>query len=133
MALLNNHRRKYLVAIIVLFSLWQSARAADDKLQHFEISAICGAGVETYLHNNSELKTPARILLSTMLGAVPGLAKEIIDNNQEDNHFSKSDLKADIAGALAGAMLSCIINKSIQISIQRGQERDVRVTLIRNF
>ncbi len=133
MALLNKYEIKNFVVLIMLIALPLPIRAADDKLQHFEISAICGAGAETYLHNNAELKTPTRILLSTALGTIPGLAKEIIDNNQDNNSFSRSDMKANIAGAFAGALLSCIINKSIQISIGTEKEKRVSVALIHKF
>lgn len=107
--------------------------AADDELLHFGVSAACGAGIETYLHYETELRSPARMCLATVLGSVPGLTKEIIDSTQEDNYFSGSDMAADVIGALAGTVLSSVVNDAISVRIERSKDIRVSVSLTYNF
>lgn len=126
---------KILLYIPLLFTPLSihSVSAVDDVVAHFGVSAICGAGSETYFHYKTELKNPNRIFISSVLGSVPGLTKEIIDSTQEDNYFSGSDLAADIAGAFAGAFVSSLFNNVIQVKIHGRKEEGVRVSVTYNF
>lgn len=133
---LLNNRRSICVVLLFTFLLMHAAcpaLAADDEIQHFGVSAICGAGIETYLHHKTEVSTFGRILLGTMLGSVPGLTKEIIDSTADDNHFSQSDMTADVIGAFAGTVVSSMLNDLIQVRIERGKEKRLTFSLTYNF
>ena len=130
---LKNER---VISVIMLAILLLSARgvfAEDDKVKHFGVSAMFGAGADTYLHYRTELKAVARIPLSTILGSLPGLAKEIIDSNEVDNSFSSSDMTANLAGAFVGAMVSSIFNDTIQIMMKHGKEKRVAILATYRF
>lgn len=133
MTLLDNRKVTCLVLLSAFLLSAHPAFAVDDKVQHFGASAICGAGIETYLHHQTKLKAPARISLSVMLGSVPGLAKEIIDSRQEDNSFSESDMTADLAGAFVGAIVSSVLNNAIRVKIKTGKEKRIDLSLTYNF
>ena len=107
---------RYIATILlVVFLSAKISSASDDKTLHFGLSAVFGAGSETCLYHQTELKPAKRIFLSTILGSIPGLIKEIADSTKEDNRFSKSDITADITGAFTGAAISCIINNSLRL------------------
>lgn len=91
--------------------------AGDDKFKHFGVSFIFGAASESIFHYKTTLKTSERIILSTLLGSLPGLTKELIDSTKKGNHFSGTDLAVDVGGAFLGAIAGNIFNKIIQIKI----------------
>ena len=72
-----------------------------DKLKHFAVSAPFGA-LGAYLTRD----TDHPIVYGTLLGTVPGLAKEVIDGTCSTDGFSYKDLAADALGALTGAALA---------------------------
>ena len=112
------YRKKIiLIALLIIFGSIDKVHAVDDTMLHFGVSAACGAGIETYLHYETELETTNRFFLSSILCTVPGLAKELIDSTQEDNEFSVGDLSADIAGAIVGTLVSSKINDVIKLRI----------------
>jgi putative lipoprotein len=88
-----------------------------DKVWHFSISAVFGAASETYLHYNTKLETPQRIVYSTFLGIVPGIFKELYDDRQKNNQFDWGDMAANAGGAVVGALISNYVNTKIQVSI----------------
>jgi len=96
-----------------------AAAIENDKIMHFGVSVGLGAVSETYLHYNTELQEPKRILYGGLLGTLPGLVKEFIDAGQSDNHFSGSDLVADIAGAFVGSVAANFVNNRLQVNIQK--------------
>lgn len=105
----------------------------DDGKKHFAYSAIFGFGSETSLHYMTELKTPSRVFLATVIGSMPGLAKEVMDSTENDNFFSKDDLKADIAGAFTGAVTGAIFNGALQITFDGGDEKKVFVKFYHTY
>jgi putative lipoprotein len=107
-----------LVIAALLFVVPASSFAFNeyDKIWHFSVSSAFGAASETYLHYNTKLGTPERIVYSTFLGIVPGIFKELYDDRQKDNSFDWGDMAANAGGALVGALLSNYINNRIQIS-----------------
>lgn len=96
--------------------------AADDKVLHFLISGVCGAGGETVLHYKTEMGTAGRIILATAVGSLPGLVKEIRDSGESGNEFGAGDMTADVLGAFTGALLSSKINDAIEVRLQAGRK-----------
>ena len=135
MKILGNTKSVCLVLLATFLSIHLACPvlAADDEVQHFGVSAICGAGIETYLHHKTELGTPGRMFLGTMLGSIHGLTKEIIDSSQEDNYFSESDMIADVVGALVGTVVSSVLNDVIRVRIERRKEKRISLSLVYNF
>ncbi|CAG9190123.1 conserved exported hypothetical protein [Paraburkholderia sabiae] len=72
-----------------------------DKLEHFAVSAPFGA-LGAYVARD----TQHPVIYGSLLGAVPGLAKEVIDGTCTTDGFSYKDLAADALGALTGAALT---------------------------
>ena len=97
------------IFILLLFFFMASPAAAseplwdDDKPLHLVLSAALGGGIYTALTLWSDQERPARLLLSTSLSLLPGLAKEIYDGGQPGNRFSHTDMLWNLVGALAGA------------------------------
>lgn len=85
---------------------------------HAGISSLFGAAGETYLHYHADLEAPARVLLGTVAGSLPGLAKELADNR-----FSGSDMAADVAGAFLGALVANYVNSRLKVSVTRQESR----------
>jgi len=107
--------------------------AVDDKTAHFGLSALFGAGAETVLHYRTDFEDVERVALGTLLGSIPGLAKEIIDSRQDGNEFSGRDLTADVAGAFSGAFLSHLFNNAIQVRLESGDGKQLSVVLDKQF
>ncbi|WP_109483398.1 hypothetical protein [Paraburkholderia sp. C35] len=72
-----------------------------DKLEHFAVSAPFGA-LGAYLMRDTEHP----IVYGTLIGTLPGFAKEMIDGTCRTDGFSYKDLAADTLGALTGAALT---------------------------
>ncbi|MBN3766484.1 hypothetical protein [Burkholderia sp. Ac-20365] len=72
-----------------------------DKLTHFAVSAPFGA-LGAYLTRDTEHP----VVYGTLIGTVPGLAKEIFDGTCSTDGFSYKDLAADALGALTGSVLT---------------------------
>lgn len=87
--------------------------AQSDKRKHFWISTIFGATSETFLYYETGLKIPKSIFIGTVIGTLPGIAKELIDSSKEDNYFDNNDLSADIIGAFTGVLFSAIFRNNI--------------------
>jgi len=107
--------------------------AVDDKTAHFGLSAFFGAGAETVLHYRADVEDIERVALATLLGSMPGLAKEMIDSQQDGNEFSGRDLTADVAGAFSGAFLSNLFNNAIQVRIESGSGDQLSVVFGKQF
>ncbi|MBP0591991.1 hypothetical protein J8I87_20125 [Paraburkholderia sp. LEh10] len=82
---------------------WQTSDSwtGTDKLEHFAVSAPFGA-LGAHLARDTEHP----VVYGTLIGTVPGLAKEVIDGTCTTNGFSYKDLTADALGALTGALLT---------------------------
>lgn len=113
--------RYVLIIIILLFAV--TSRGADDKALHFGVSTLFGAGAQTVVYHKTELSLPSTVLLGTVAGSVPGLCKELIDENRDDNDFCFDDMAADVAGAFAGALLSGVVNHAVYFRVRSGREQ----------
>jgi len=90
-----------------------------DKQKHFYISTFTSIMSETILegYNKNSLNPSNRlngielISYSTLIALLPGLMKETIDSNKEDNRWSYADTSYDLAGALLGSALSYSIHR----------------------
>lgn len=105
----------------------------DDKVAHFSLSALFGAGAETILHYNTDLKDVGRVAAGTVLGTLPGLAKEIADSQESDNEFSQGDMLANMAGAFSGALLGNLVNNAIQVRVETDGKKQVSFLLRGKF
>lgn len=110
-----------------------NSSAVDDKTAHFGLSALFGAGAETYLHHNTEFDDVETVALGTLLGSAPGLAKEIIDSQEDGNEFSGRDLAADVAGAFSGALLSNLFNNAIRVHIESAADQQINLVFDKYF
>lgn len=72
-----------------------------DKLEHFGVSAPFGA-LGGWLMRD----TDHPVIYGTLIGTIPGLAKETLDGTCRTDGFSPKDLFADALGALTGAWLA---------------------------
>jgi hypothetical protein len=124
--------RNYLkvsVAVLIVFFLFPVSSFSDDNNTglHFGLSSIFGAAAETFLHYKTDFETPGRIIGGTIIGSVPGFAKEL-----SDNRFSGTDMAADVAGALIGSVIANYVNNKIQVDIEK-DSRKIKVSLLYRF
>ena len=126
--------RRFIGILLVLSCLpYARSFAIDDKAAHFGISAVFGAGAETFLHYRTDFDDLELVALGTLLGSVPGLGKEIIDSQQNGNEFSGRDLAADVAGAFTGALLSNLFNNAIEVRIESDAGRSINLVFDKHF
>jgi putative lipoprotein len=113
------------VIILALLLLATPALAIDgDHLAHFESSAVYGLIIGTVTYHFAEQMGPfKRLLTSTGLALVPGVAWEIGDEFSRNNHFGWDDLFADGIGALTGALVAELVNGQFWISASGKQIR----------
>lgn len=110
-----------------------------DKVKHFGVSALLGYafgyGIESYTQNNKHPKNDLfKITVSTSLALSIGIAKEIYDSQQPNNHFSGADLAADFAGSLVGALLSNYIHrKNKDFTFLVTPTKQTQMTLVYHF
>ena len=104
---------RWFVVLCFLFSVLYSSPAladdpwwAEDKGLHLAVSGALGAGVYTTLWLAGDDPRPLRLVLSTTLALLPGLAKEIYDSGQPNNFFSGKDMLWNTVGAVAGVGLA---------------------------
>jgi len=113
------------VIILALLLLATPALAIDaDKVSHFGTSAGYGLVIGTATYHFAEQMGPfERLLTSTGLALVPGLAWEIRDEFLKNSHFGWDDLAVDALGALTGSVAAELINGQIWISASGRQIR----------
>ena len=91
--------KSILISLFLFASLnADMALSNDDNKKHFAISYACGALGEMMVHS-LELEGVEKVLYGTMIGTIPGIAKEVLDD-KFDNH----DLAYDILGSFSGAL-----------------------------
>ncbi|MEJ2685426.1 MAG: hypothetical protein P8Z71_13650 [Candidatus Sulfobium sp.] len=105
-------------AIITLISVLlipvSGFAGSSDFALHSGISSLFGAAGETYFHYKTDLEAPSRVLLGTVVGSLPGLGKELTDNE-----FSGTDMAADVCGAFLGALIANIVNTRLKVNVER--------------
>ena len=111
--------------LIILLLIPATSFAASNNVLHFGLSAVFGSVSETVLHYKTDINDVGRITLGTVLGSLPGLAKEISDSNKEDNHFSGKQMAIDVAGAFVGAVIADLINNKIQMRVETNKKSTV--------
>lgn len=108
-------KNKFFIASVLSLSIFTTTLLAEDSnsAKHFGLSAIFGYGSETFIHDRySDLSDIEKIGYSTIIGTLPGLAKEI-----NDTKFDNEDLAFDIAGAFAGSLLSNYLNNNVFVTL----------------
>jgi uncharacterized protein YfiM (DUF2279 family) len=106
----------FTILFLLQASLYASAPSSD-KILHFTISGVIGGGMEYYLYKQGRHSMKERIVIASVVGTIPGLAKEIMDSREKGNRFSKSDLAYDAAGAIVGAAVSAIFLERFRFSV----------------
>lgn len=114
--------------IMVLLLLAKPAFAIEgDHIAHFWTGSVYGLVADTVVYHYAEHMGPAeRTLASFGLGLVPGVAWEIKDEFERNNHFGWDDLAADALGALTGTVAAELINGQLWISASGRQIRLVK-------
>lgn len=107
--------------------------ALNDKEQHFIASAGFGAGAETILHYKTKISTGRRIFYASVLGLIPGIIKETIDEADAGNEFSGADLGADALGSLTGAIVSSAFNSVVKIELSGQSDRLFKISVNWDF
>ena len=102
-----------LVVVALLAGLACSQTHADDwtgpdKTKHFAVSAVIGAAAYAITEDRSQ---------AFMLALAPGLAKEIYDSTQSDNHFSSKDMLWNALGAAVGVQVGFVVFKPNEVSV----------------
>lgn len=121
-----------IVTVIILLLIPVSSFASENFALHLGLSTIFGAAGESYLHYKTNLGTTERIVYGTIIGTVPGFAKEVIDSTQGDNYFSGEQMAADVLGAIVGSVIANAVNNKIQINIE-SRRKKVAVSLMYRF
>lgn len=115
--------RLLLVMILSTNSLYA---LENDKLLHYGASTAAGylsGSLLTHFHEYED-RSLELVGYSTLLGSLPGLAKEINDSTKEDNVFSNADMAANILGALTGALIhNYFYQKDFQVTVQTRDDR----------
>ena len=75
---------------------------SPDKAAHFVASAPLGAVGASFAGPSASLGT--RLLYGTLIGSLPGLAKELADGRNAKGDASVRDMVFNIAGAALGAL-----------------------------
>ena len=77
---------------------------SPDKANHFAVSAPLGAFGASFAGPSASLGM--RVLYGTLIGSLPGLAKEFADTRNPNATPSARDMAFNIAGAAFGAMFA---------------------------
>jgi uncharacterized protein YfiM (DUF2279 family) len=105
---------KLLLTLLFCFGLLHAE--TDDQAKHAAVSFVLGYGfnygIESYTQaNNIAASDLFKVSAATGAALTIGLVKEIMDANEEGNHFSGKDMAANFAGAITGALLSNYIHR----------------------
>ena len=116
---------KFLIKSFVLLLLLAKLGFAEDSnsAKHFGFSAIFGYASESYIHNKYDLNDYEKVGYSTIIGSLPGLAKELTDTK-----YDGEDMAFNVAGAFAGSLLSNYLNNTVFISFdETNGEKKVKI------
>jgi len=111
-----------IVGILLLGPVSSFADNDDNIPLHMGLSTVFGALGETVLHHNTNLGTTGRIVYGTIIGTVPGFAKEVIDSTHHDNYFDASSVAYDALAAFIGSVVANYVNNRIQVGIEKRRE-----------
>ena len=114
-----------ITVIIFLLCIPSSTFAVDtdsNSALHFGYSLVFGVFGETLLHYNFDMSNSSMIVYATLIGSIPGLAKEVSDSSDDENHFSGSDMAFNVAGAFTGSLISNYMNNTFFVSMSAQQD-----------
>ena len=115
--------RKVIILALLLLATPAFGFEAE-QIAHFGSSAGYGLAIGTVVYHYAEHMGPAeRTLASFGLALVPGIAWEIKDEFERNNHFGWDDVAADALGALTGAVTAELINGQFWIAASGKQIR----------
>ncbi len=109
-------------ALIILLLMPATSFAASTDGLHFGLSTVFGAASESVLHYKTDINDAGRITLGTVIGSLPGLAKEVSDSTEDNDYFSGRQMAIDVAGAFVGAVIADLINNKIQMRIETNKK-----------
>lgn len=116
--------RKSIILLAMLLLAAPAFGLEPDKIAHFGTSAGYGLVTDTIVYHYVEHMGPVeRMLTSSGLALVPGIAVEISDEFSKGNHFCYEDLLADALGAVTGSVAGELINGQFWISASGKQLR----------
>ncbi|MBI4757171.1 MAG: hypothetical protein HY778_17510 [Betaproteobacteria bacterium] len=101
-------KHKTALALTLAATLLASAAHAEDwsgrdKVLHFGVSIPLGVAGAVIAQEVAPAQN--RVLLGTLIGSTPALAKELYDSRSGGSGFSGKDLAVSVAGAALGAWL----------------------------
>lgn len=114
-------KNKLIVNSLLSLSVFTSTLFAEDSnsAKHFGLSAVFGYASETFIHDRYKtLNDYEKVGYSTLIGTLPGLAKEL-----NDTKFDNEDLAFDIAGAFAGSLLSNYLNNNVFVTVNHDSKK----------
>lgn len=122
---MNKRQILGLAVIFIVVAIPVSSMAIVlDKPAHFGVSSLFGAAGESYFHYYvPDVGSAERVVLGTVSGSVPGLAKELFDGSVGKTGFSGKDMTANIAGAFAGSLISNFVNGKIRFGLEHNGTR----------
>ncbi|MBT1071421.1 hypothetical protein [Pelotalea chapellei] len=95
-----------------------------DRVAHFGSSSVYGLASGSVMYKYAENMGPAkRTAASFGIALIPGIAWELKDELEKNNHFDWRDLGADAMGALTGAVAAELINGQLWLSASGRQIR----------
>lgn len=99
--------------------------ADNDKAKHFGFSALFGYGAETLIHDTATFTDTEKVLYGTALGSVPGLVKEL-----SDDEFDNKDMAYNVAGAFAGSLFSNYLNNNVFVAFEHNSKKKSNKVLL---
>ncbi len=129
----------FLVLFLMTLPLQAQSTVETSDVKHFGVSALLGYafgyGVEKYTQDDEHPKSDLfKVSVSTSLALSIGIAKEIYDSQEPNNHFSGKDLAFDFTGSLVGALLSNYIHrKNKDFTVLVTPTQPTQMTLVYHF
>ena len=117
-------KKIFMIFVFNALLLSDSSAAEDysfknDKQKHLALSTMFAIGTETILEaynkhsidESNRLNGVELISYSTLIALVPGVIKESMDDNKENNEWSNADIAYDFVGALIGNSVSYYLHR----------------------
>ncbi len=104
------------IPLTFLLFLSPPVYAGGSTVLHLSLSAGLGYAAENVIHNKVNTDSE-RIAYGTALGSVPGVIKELVDNDS-----SGSDMASNIAGAFIGSYIATRLNRNLVANIQKRED-----------
>ena len=101
---------------------------ASDKVLHFGVSMGLSSGGYILIRKLGDDNQEVALMLATTVALLPGFAKEFLDSENPDNHFSNEDIIANFAGATLGSVLCWAIDSMLTSTSAKDSSLEVYAT-----